>query len=100
MAGRTTNIMTISIPPAMALEMEIIQKKEHRTRSELLREAWRLYFDTYFPIHKPTKAELAIIKRGRAQIKRGEYVTLNQLMDELGYRHNKIGKKGNQRATR
>ena len=34
--------------------------------------------------YKPTKAELAAMERGRAEIERGEYVTLEELLDELG----------------
>ena len=41
--SRTTVTFTISIPPEMAAELEDVRKKEHRTRSELLREALRRY---------------------------------------------------------
>jgi metal-responsive CopG/Arc/MetJ family transcriptional regulator len=41
--ARTTVTYTISLPPEMAAELEDIRKKEHRTRSELLREALRRY---------------------------------------------------------
>ncbi|MDP2655082.1 MAG: ribbon-helix-helix domain-containing protein [bacterium] len=41
--ARTTVTYTISLPPEMAVELEEIRKKEHRTRSELLREALRRY---------------------------------------------------------
>lgn len=40
---RITITMTISVPPEMAAQIEEIRKKEHRTRSELLREALRRY---------------------------------------------------------
>lgn len=46
---RTTNTLTISLPPAMAKQMERVQKEENRTRSELLREAWRRYFESRYP---------------------------------------------------
>jgi len=75
--------MTISLPPAMAKQMEQVQKEEHRTRSELLREAWRRYYESRHPVYTPTKAELASIRKGRAEFKRGEYITLNQLHNEL-----------------
>jgi len=42
--ARTTETFTISIPPAMAAELEEIRVREHRTRSELIREALRQYF--------------------------------------------------------
>jgi len=41
--ARVTVTFTISLPPAMAAELEDIRKKEHRTRSELIREAIRRY---------------------------------------------------------
>lgn len=41
--SRTTVTFTISIPPGMAAEFEEVRKKEHRTRSELVREALRQY---------------------------------------------------------
>jgi len=85
--------MTISLPPAMAKQMEIIQKKENRTRSELLREAWRQYFENRYPIQPATKAELAAIRKGRAEFKRGEYVTLNQLHHELETTRRQVRKK-------
>lgn len=75
--------MTISLPPGMAKQMAKIQKQEHRTRSELLREAWRLYFESRYPVYTPTKGERVAINKGRAEFKRGEYVTLSELHDEL-----------------
>jgi len=44
--GRTTVTFTISLPPEMADELEQVQKREQRTRSELIREALRRYFRT------------------------------------------------------
>ena len=41
--ARVTVTFTISLPPEMAGELEEIMKKEHRTRSELVREALRRY---------------------------------------------------------
>jgi metal-responsive CopG/Arc/MetJ family transcriptional regulator len=41
--ARITITYSISLPPEMAAELEEIRKKEHRTRSELLREALRRY---------------------------------------------------------
>jgi metal-responsive CopG/Arc/MetJ family transcriptional regulator len=41
--ARVTVTFTISLPPEMAAKLEEIRKKEHRTRSELVREALRRY---------------------------------------------------------
>ena len=81
---RTRQTMTISLPAAMIEEVETIRKVEHRTRSELVREALRTYFSTRFPEETPTPAELQAYRRGMAAFKRGDYVTLEQLHHELG----------------
>src|SRR5438132_8208370 len=80
---RTTDTLTISLPPAMAKQMERVQKEENRTRSELLREAWRQYFEGRYGSYAPTKAELAAIRRGRAEIKRGNSVSLDQFLHDV-----------------
>jgi hypothetical protein len=49
---RTTENLTVSLPPAVKRDMERTAKKENRTLSELIRETWRRYrqppaFDVY-----------------------------------------------------
>jgi metal-responsive CopG/Arc/MetJ family transcriptional regulator len=39
----STRTITISLPAAMGREVETVAKEEHRTISELLREAFRKY---------------------------------------------------------
>lgn len=78
MPGRSTMTITISLPPAMVKEVEKVRKVEHRTRSELVREALRTYF-ARFPVVPATAEERTAIARGRAEIARGDYVTLDQL---------------------
>ena len=41
--SRTTATFSVSVPPEMAGEIERVRKSEHRTRSELVREALRHY---------------------------------------------------------
>jgi metal-responsive CopG/Arc/MetJ family transcriptional regulator len=41
--SRTTKILGFSVPPAVAKEVEILAKKERRTKSELFREMVRVY---------------------------------------------------------
>lgn len=43
--GRTTSIITISIPPNMERKIEELTKKEGMTRSELVRDALRRYIE-------------------------------------------------------
>ena len=42
--ARTTKTMTVSLPAAMMEEIDRLCAEEYRTRSELVREAVRLYF--------------------------------------------------------
>ena len=97
---RTTNTMTISLPPAMAKQMERVQKEENRTRSELLREAWRQYFEARYPTVQPTGPELAAIRKGRAEIQNGKFVTLNQLLHDLDTPRRQAGRKNSRKSSR
>jgi metal-responsive CopG/Arc/MetJ family transcriptional regulator len=49
--ARVTVTFSISLPPAMAAELDALCKKEHRTRSELLREALRRYSSSTIDKH-------------------------------------------------
>ncbi len=77
---RTRQTFTISLPPAMAEQVEKTMQAENRTRSELVREALRTYIAIrQFPEEAATPAELRAIRRGRAAYERGDYVTLDEL---------------------
>src|SRR5579863_5343424 len=80
---RTTQTMTISLPPAMVRLFERVRKAESRTRSELVREALRVYFERRYPAVVATKAEVAALRRGRAAFRRGDAVSLNQFLHDL-----------------
>jgi len=97
---RTTETLTISLPPAMAKQMEKVQKEEHRTRSELLREAWRQYFDSRYGSYTPTKAEAAAIRKGRAEIRAGQFVTLSQLLHDLDTANRQARSKRDRKGSR
>src|SRR5438105_3228540 len=69
---RSRRAVTISLPPEMLKQMEKVRKAEHRTTSELVREAWRTYFAMrHAPVYTPTRAEVRAIERGRAAFRRG-----------------------------
>lgn len=76
--------MTVSLPPKMVEQVEVIRKVEHRTRSELVREALRQYFSTRFPVELPLSGDSEAIRLGRQAYKRGDYVSVDGLRDELG----------------
>src|SRR6266851_4424374 len=82
---RKTELLVASIPPAMMREVERLKKAEHRTRSELVREALRTYFTLAqrFPEDHATPAELRAFQQGRRAFARGRAVTLAQLLNEL-----------------
>jgi len=80
---RTRQTITISLPPEMADQVEKTMKAEHRTRSELVREALRTYIAIrQFPEEMPTPAELRAIRQGRAAYQRGDFMTLDELRKE------------------
>ena len=94
---RVSTTFSISVPPKMARELERIRKREHRTRSELVREALRRYMSDADPgkirrrvaelaEEHPTDTEIAAIKEGLGQLRTGRFATLNQLRHELGSR--------------
>lgn len=88
------NTMTVSIPREMLREVDEVRKREHRTRSELVREALRAYMRaSALPIYAPTKRELAAIRKGREEISRGEYYTLAELRASLDSHHLKTRSK-------
>ncbi|MGH7815716.1 MAG: ribbon-helix-helix protein, CopG family [Candidatus Binataceae bacterium] len=81
---RTRETITVSLPPAMRRTAEQVRRREHRTMSELVREALRVYCAmTAMPTYRPTAAELRAIEAGRAAFKRGDYLPLREYLDEL-----------------
>ncbi len=72
--------MTVSLPPEMVLDIEKVRRAERRTRSELVREALRVYFNRIrsLPAYTPTRRELREIEKGRAEMRRGNYYTLDE----------------------
>lgn len=85
--------MTVSLPPTMIRLVEHVRRLEHRTRSELVREALRTYFSKRFPVVAASRAELSAIRQGRDEIRRGRYVTLDQLLHELDAPRRKASRK-------
>jgi len=91
---RESTTFTISLPPAMAKQVEQVRKAEHRTRSELVREALRVYLSgQLIPTEKPTGAEARAFRRGMVAYKRGDYVSLGAYLDGMDSRLRRAGKK-------
>jgi predicted transcriptional regulator len=77
----------------MAEQAEKVMRAEHRTRSELFREALRIYISVrLLPPEKPTPSELRAIRRGEAAYRRGDHVTLDEYFRELA-RHPRRSRK-------
>jgi Arc/MetJ-type ribon-helix-helix transcriptional regulator len=84
---RETTTFSVSLPPAMAKQIEQVMKAEHRTRSELVREALRVYFSArLISVEAPTVTEARAHRRGVAAYKRGDYVTLEAYLDGMDRR--------------
>jgi metal-responsive CopG/Arc/MetJ family transcriptional regulator len=90
---RSRQTVSVSLPREMFSAVERVREAEHRTRSELLRDALRTYLGRHYPAVDASAADLQAIQRGRAAYKRGEYVTLEELVRGLGNPRHSSGRK-------
>lgn len=86
---RSTATFSISLPPEMATQLERVRKGEHRTRSELVREALRRYIRAAdvlrlqarlarLPEESAEPDEIEAIAKGQAELRSGRYATLGR----------------------
>ncbi len=84
----SSKMISVSIPEEMLPEIDDAARKEHRCRSELIREALRRYLSAdrsrMLPIDDAQRDEIEAIERGRADFARGEFIRLEDLQRELG----------------
>ena len=80
---RNRRTMTVSLPPEMLERLNRVRRFEHRTVSELVREALRRYFMRAIPEETASPEELRSLRRARREYGRGETVSLAELLDEL-----------------
>lgn len=91
---RSTATFSVSLPPEMAEELERVRRSEHRTRSELVREALRTYIRQadlrglqarleVLPEEEAEADELDAIREGRAELRRQKPRTLKRPGHEL-----------------
>ena len=91
---RESATFSVSLPPAMAKEIDRAMKAEHRTRSELVREALRVYLSTrLIPSELPTPAEARAYRRGMVAYRRGDSVALQEYRDGMDRRPRRSRKK-------
>jgi hypothetical protein len=75
---RTYKTVSVTFPPALFSRATAIAEEEHRSMSELLREAFRVY-DRLRPTDSEDKAETGRrIKRSLANVRRGEYTDYDE----------------------
>ena len=108
--SRISATFTVSVPPEMADELEYVRRKEHRTRSELVREALRRYMReaelrtlrdriARLPEDEPTADEVSAIQQGRREFGEGKFNNLNDL-HELGNRRQRSSTKKSRPRSR
>ena len=103
--SRTSASFSISLPPAMAKKLDRVRKAEHRTRSELVREALRHYMGrsdylrglarrmAELPEAVATAEEVEAIEDARRAFRDGDFVTLDQSRHGMGHRPQQPGRK-------
>ncbi len=95
----------------MASELERVRRKEHRTRSELVREALRHYIRVadarsvqervaMLREEEPAADEIAAIEEGNKEFREGSFTDLSQLRHELGRRRQQPRQKKSQTRSR
>jgi Arc/MetJ-type ribon-helix-helix transcriptional regulator len=109
--SRTSATFSVSLPPAMASELERVRRKEHRTRSELVREALRHYIRVVdarslqerigrLREEEPEAEEIAAFEQGNQEFREGNFIDLSQLRHELGRRRQQPRAKKSQARSR
>jgi Arc/MetJ-type ribon-helix-helix transcriptional regulator len=89
--------ISVSLPPKVADKLERMRRKEHRTRSEFVREALRRYMQAAgalslnqriaeLPEEEPAGEEKAAVKEGSQELAEGKFATFEQLRHELDRR--------------
>jgi metal-responsive CopG/Arc/MetJ family transcriptional regulator len=95
----------------MVTELERVRRSEHRTRSELVREALRHYIRVVdarsaqeraaaLREEEPTAEDIAAIASGSKEFREGNFTDLSQLHHELGRRRQQSRAKKSQARSR
>ncbi len=79
----TRKLVTISLPPRLLKQAEQVAAQENRTRSELVREALRLYLDTSEARRRTTREQLlTLIDRVQDRTRGVASVEIRKLVQE------------------
>jgi metal-responsive CopG/Arc/MetJ family transcriptional regulator len=89
MTQRISKTVTVSLPPAMVDELDRVRAIEHRTRSELVREALRRYVSSMgasrrLPVQNALAEENEAVRIAEEEYARGKTVSLEDLTNDLG----------------
>ena len=89
MSARNMSTVTVSLPQQPVAELDRVREREHRTRSEILRDALRRYItvaerDRMIPVEDALPEEIEAMRRADEEYARGECVRLEDLQRELG----------------
>jgi predicted transcriptional regulator len=88
MSGRTKKTITITLAQEELTALDRVCERDQLTRSQLLREATRLYLSQNvgrkISVEDALPDEIEAIEEGQAEIARGEYVLLDDLKNEMG----------------
>ncbi len=80
MAGKQ---ISVTLPPAVARQVQAASKKNRRSQSQLVREAVELYFARQIQVVEPEADEIEAIAIGKRQLAAGEFVSLTELSRDL-----------------
>jgi len=100
--GKQTHVVAVSLPKELFRDLEALRARLFRKRSEMVKEAVREYVERFRRAEHATYAavrEAAIpyddepltardrraIRRAKAEIRRGDYITLDELNRRYGY---------------
>ena len=99
MSGPAKKTIAAALSDDELAQLDRLRERYKLTRAQAVREAVRHYIAAgtrVIPVVDPEPGELEIINRGEAAIARGEYVTLEDLLDDLGADRRARGGKGSQ----
>ena len=99
-SGKRTHVIAVSLPKELYRELEVLRHRRFQKRSEIIKEAIRDYIEMmggargtnglreaparYEDEETLTPADRAALARAKAEIRRGEYVTLDARNTKLG----------------
>ena len=77
----SSKTLSVTIPEELYALLDEQRKAGHYSRSEFVREALRRFLT--IPSVDATPEEIAVINRGREEIARGDFSTLDEVVAEL-----------------